>query len=108
MDKTSAERLFAKLKQQGVFEPLISLIASRLRQRRGAGLVKGVASQEMPLEDRVFKGTVIRLVRWHCSFDDLAEAIDCAGSQDISNAEDWNAFQEFKQHVPDEDVEATI
>ena len=63
-DRVCMKRLKAKLIAKGVHPKLVKLFESWLEERRARVLVGGTQSNEIPLKNMVFQGTVLGPILW--------------------------------------------
>ena len=105
-DRVRATRLIQKLQASGLPQGLVQVLASWLRDRRSNVIVEGTNSDQRPLRDMVFQGTVLGPPLWNLFFADARLAIEDAGFEEIVYADDLNAFKEVDKETSNVDARA--
>jgi hypothetical protein len=94
-DRVNAASLIRKLRAKGVHKSLLAVLASWLDTRNARVCVDGVFSQDVPLSNMVFQGTVLGPPLWNCYYEDAHKAVLEALFLDTVFADDLNCFRVF-------------
>lgn len=107
-DRVRLERIVAKLKSKGLHPQIIAVLASWLRQRIANVVVGGISSDEMPLLNMVYQGTVTGPMLWNVFFEDARRAINEWFYTEVVYADDLNAYRIFSSTVSNDIIKKTI
>ena len=107
-DRVPMKRLVAKLRSKGFHPKLVDVLSSWLRQRVAQVVVGGSCSDDMPLSDMVFQGTVTGPSLWNLFFADARKAINEWWFTEIVYADDLNGYRIFSSTTSNEIIEACI
>ena len=114
-DRVSCDRLCAKLQASGLHPKVVSFLASWLEDRVSSVVVGGVCSEEVPLTNSVFQGTVLGPPLWNIHYADARFSVNRRGYIETVFADDFNAWKAFirstnddQNHDPDHDKHAHI
>ena len=98
-DRVNKARLIGKLRGSSLHPKLVSIFENWLRDRLAHIVISGSKSKSILMRNMVYQGTVFGLMLWNIFFKDASDAIRTAGFEDISYADDLNAYKIHPGHL---------
>ena len=98
-DRVHKHRLLGKLRGSGLHPKLVKIFESWLNERLANVVIGGSMSRSILMRNMVYQGTVFGPMLWNIFFKDAGDAIRAAGFEDISYADDLNAYKVYPGHL---------
>ena len=103
-DRVKVDRLITKLRAKKLRPEIIAVLQSWLRQRVARVVVGGETSDEIPVRDMVYQGTVLGPILWNVFYEDARRAVEERLFTEVVYADDLNAYRVFKASAPNEKI----
>ena len=107
-DRVDRERLSLKLRSCGLPSQAVAFLESWLEDRESSVIIAGARSENRPLENSVFQGTVLGPPLWNVFYADARFSVRELGFVETVFADDFNCWLSLPKNTSWEHAEARL